>query len=64
MSNLNPDILIAGMMIGMGVYAWTYIHFHPDKLSPRVPYRVFRWLCVTIVVLGSILIVGSALSVW
>jgi hypothetical protein len=52
------NILIPGLLIASGVYAWSYIHFHPEKRPPQMPKWVFNMLCLIMILGGLIAIVA------
>jgi hypothetical protein len=55
------DVLVGGMLIAMGIYAMSYIHFHPEKLSPRMSKKTFNWLCIVGIVCGAFTTIARVL---
>jgi hypothetical protein len=49
----GDEVFVGGLLMASGIYAWSYIHFHPDKLSPKMTVKQFRWLCVAMIVGGA-----------
>jgi hypothetical protein len=50
----KTDLLVGGMLMASGIYAWSYIHFHPDKLSPGISRKTFRWMCIGMIIFGAL----------
>ncbi|MDB6110391.1 MAG: hypothetical protein JWR69_2141 [Pedosphaera sp.] len=49
----GDDLFVGGLLMAAGIYAWSYIHFHPGKLSPKMTFKQFRWLCIGMIVCGA-----------
>ena len=55
MSKFASDVMVSGLIASAGILGWSYYHFHPEKLSPKMPYKKFRLLCIIMIVGGIVL---------
>jgi hypothetical protein len=49
----GDDVFVGGLLIAAGIYAFAYHYFHPDKISPKISSKQFRWLCVIMIIGGA-----------
>jgi hypothetical protein len=49
---MKSSILVGGMLMAAGFYAWSYGFFHKQTVSPALGYRKFVWLCILMILLG------------
>jgi hypothetical protein len=54
---MQPGIFIGGLLIASGIYGWTHGFFHPEKISRRISLRVYKLLCLIMIICGLIVIV-------
>lgn len=55
---MKADVMIAGMYIVLGIYAWGLTYFRPERFSPWLTPRR-RWLLISTMI-GSGLLILSA----
>ena len=59
MKNLDSDFWYAVCMVVTASFAMFHMQKHQDKLADWITYRKFAYLCLAIIIIGTILAIIS-----